>query len=210
MFFAVATSAFCLLQKIYLEGVATDSHYRHGAIQCYLHAAGGHLRPHDTVGDEKVPTEALSTHVRYFVPLTVEEYIYMVDKEKAPTISTIDATVRMPIYDRVNGLLEHNHCLPFLTYMFTNQSLFTDSRDTFYIVEVYISQHTLHAQVEAQRMCLFSRDHLSPTLSFDYTYEFTEQERSLQRVYRGTLKDNSSLATHLCLYNFCLALLGSL
>ena len=40
------------------------------------------------------------------------------------------------------------------------------------------------------------------TLSFDYTYEFTDQERILQRVYRVTLKDNSTLATPLCLYNF--------
>ena len=83
---------------------------------------------HDMVGDEKVPTEALSTHVRCFVPLAVEEYIYMVEEEKAPKISTMKATLRMPIYDRVNGLLEQNHCLPFMTYMFTNQSLFRKQR----------------------------------------------------------------------------------
>ena len=101
---------------------------------------------HDMVGDEKVPTEALSTHVRYFIPLK--------------------------------------------------------GKDTFYILEVYISQHSLHAQVEGSRMCLFSRDHLSPTLSFDYSYEFTDQERILRRVYRVTLKDDSTLATPLHLFNF--------
>ena len=79
---------------------------------------------HDMIGEERVSTEALSTHLRYFAPLTVEEYTYMVDKDQAPKISTMKATVRMPLYDRVNGLLEQNHCYPFMTYMLTNRSNF--------------------------------------------------------------------------------------
>ena len=38
----------------------------------------------DMTGEEKVATEALSTHVRYYVPLTVEEYTYMVDLTTQP------------------------------------------------------------------------------------------------------------------------------
>ena len=126
----------------------------------------------------------------------------MVDEETTPRIPTMKATVRMPIYDCVNGLLEQNHCLPFMTYMFTNCSIYTETKDTFYIVEVYISQHTLHAQMERERMCMFSRGHISPTLAFDYDYEFTDQERSLQRVYRVNLRKGSTLTTRLQRFNF--------
>lgn len=41
----------------------------------------------------------------------------------------------MPIYDRINGLLEQNDCLPFMTYMFTNRSLYMEAKDS-YIVEI--------------------------------------------------------------------------
>ena len=134
-------------------------------------------------------------------------YIYMVDKEQAPKISTMKATVRMPINDRVNGLLDQSHCFPFMTYMFTNRSVFTESEDTFCIIEVYVAQHALHAHVEGQHMCLFSRDHMSPTLAFDYNYDFNDQERSLERLYRVSLLNDSTLTNPLEKYNFSTGLL---
>ena len=43
----------------------------------------------DMTGGEKVATEALSTHVRYYVPLTVEKYTYMADRTTAPLVTTV-------------------------------------------------------------------------------------------------------------------------
>ena len=140
---------------------------------------------HDLNGEERVSTEALSTH-----------------KDLAPKISTMKATVRMPLYDRVNGLLEQNHCYPFMTYMLTNRSIFADSKDTFYIIEIYVSQDTLHSCIEGQSMCLFSRDHLSPTLAFDNNYDFSDQELGLQRMYQLSLLNDSTITIPLEKYNF--------
>ena len=134
MNFDLYLSHFCL-QEIYVI---------HGA----LHTVGGALH--------KVPTNALSTHVRYYVPLTVEEYIYMADQTTAPRVSTTKATACMPLYNRINGLLEQSHCYLFLAYMFPNSNVYTRSKGTFYILETYMSQHALHAHVEAKTMCLFS------------------------------------------------------
>ena len=113
----------------------------------------------DMTGEEKVATEALSTHVRYYVPLTVEEYTYMVDPTTAPLVTTIQAAARMPLYNRMNGLLEQSHCYPFMAYMYSNSNVYTATKDGFYILETYVSQHALHAHVEDSTMCLFSRGH---------------------------------------------------
>ena len=156
----------------------------------------------DMTGKEKVATEALSTHVRYYVPLTVEEYTYMVDSTTAPLVTTIQAAARMPLYDRINGLLEQSHCYPFMAYMHSNSNVYTATKDGFYILEIYVSQHALHAHVEDSTMCLFSRDHLSPTLSFDYNFKFSSQEQQLQRIYRVTLHGGATLTTPLEIYSF--------
>ena len=58
----------------------------------------------------------------------------------------------------------------------------------------------LHAHVEDSTMCLFSRDHLSPTLSFDYNFKFSSQEQQLQRIYRVTLHGGATLTTPLETY----------
>ena len=59
-----------------------------------------------------------------------------------------------------------------------------------------MSQHALHAHVEDSTM-FFLGDHLSPTLAFDYNYEFSAQEKQLQRVYRVTLQGGATLTTPL-------------
>lgn len=132
----------------------------------------------DMTGGEKVATEALSTHVRYYVPLTVEEYTYMVDHTTAPLVTTIQAAERMPLYNRINGLLEQSHCYPFMAYMYSNSNVYTATKDGFYILETFVSQHALHAHVEDSTR-FFLADHLSPTLAFDYNYEFSAQEKQL-------------------------------
>ena len=135
----------------------------------------------DMVATERETTsDALSTHVRYYIPLTVEEYTFMVDKEQAPLVSTIQAASQMPLYNRINGLLERSHAYMFMAYMYTGSNLYTESKEAFYIVEAYVSQSALHAHVEDSTMCLFSRDHMSPTLAFDYNYSFSQQEEDLQ------------------------------
>ena len=135
----------------------------------------------DMVATERETTsDALSTHVRYYIPLTVEEYTFMVDKEQAPLVSTIQAASRMPLCNRINGLLERSHAYMFMAYMYTGSNLYTESKEAFYIVEAYVSQSALHAHVEDSTMCLFSRDHMSPTLAFDYNYSFSQQEEDLQ------------------------------
>ena len=51
----------------------------------------------DMVATERETTsDALSTHVRYYIPLTVEEYTFMVDKEQAPLVSTIRDAALQP------------------------------------------------------------------------------------------------------------------
>ena len=86
----------------------------------------------------------------------------------------------MPLYNRINGLLERSHAYMFMAYMYTGSNLYTESKEAFYIVEAYVSQSALHAHVEDSTMCLFSRDHMSPTLAFDYNYSFSQQEEDLQ------------------------------
>ena len=157
----------------------------------------------DMVATERETTsDALSTHVRYYIPLTVEEYTFMVDKEQAPLVSTIQAASRMPLYNRINGLLERSHAYMFMAYMYTGSNLYTESKEAFYIVEAYVSQSALHAHVEDSTMCLFSRDHMSPTLAFDYNYSFSQQEKDLQRIYRVTLHGGATLTTPLEVYSF--------
>ena len=51
-------------------------------------------------------------------------------------------------------------------------------------------------------MCLFSRDHLSPTLAFDNSYDFSDQELGLQRIYRVSILNDSAITSPLEKYNF--------
>ena len=67
---------------------------------------------------------------------------------------------------------------------------------------------TLHSKVETQEMCMFNRDHISPTLAFDADYTFTPQELSLQRVFKAAFKDGLSFTTPLQSTNCAIATLA--
>ena len=63
----------------------------------------------------------------------------MVGSATAPTIPIVKASTRMPLYDRVNGFIEKNHCVAFLSKLYANESLYTESKDEFYSVEIYMA-----------------------------------------------------------------------
>ena len=117
----------------------------------------------DMVATERETTsDALSTHVRYYIPLTVEEYTFMVDKEQAPLVSTIQAASRMPLYNRINGLLERSHAYMFMAYMYTGSNLYTESKEAFYIVEAYVSpKRSTCARGGFYNVSLLQRPHVS-------------------------------------------------
>ncbi len=43
---------------------------------------------------------------------------------------------------------------------------------------------------------------MSPTFGFDYSYDFNDQERSLQRIYQVSFLNGSTLTSPLEKYNF--------
>ena len=94
----------------------------------------GCYNPERITTEKEIDPEVAATHVRYYIPLTNEEYNYMLEEATRPKVATIKASTRMPLYDRVNGMLSADQCLPLLTYLYTEGKIITNSLDHFYVV----------------------------------------------------------------------------
>ena len=157
----------------------------------------------ESITPEKVvDPEDAATHVRYYIPLTSEEYTYMLEDTTKPKVATITATTRMPLYDRINGMILADQRLPLLAYLYTEGNIYTNHVDHFYILQVYIGHQSLHDRVECGDLCLFKRDHVSPTLGFDQSYKFDAKELELQQVLKASFCGDYNLLSPLHLYNF--------
>ena len=112
--------------------------------------------------EKAIDPEEAAAHVRYYIPLTSEEYHYMLEEATSPKLATIKASTRMPLYDRVNGMLSADQCLPLLTYTST---LKVKSSPTTWITSTWFrptSAMRLYMMKSNVEACVCSRGITSP------------------------------------------------